>query len=145
MALYHVGGVGVAAPAIGGAVFDLRPAASDRVSIREIAIFLTAATLAGVSLERSTTPGTASTTVVPQAGDPANGAATALVGTAFSVAPVGSGIPLRRGHIPANIGAGIVWTFAYGDLIVASAAPLAVYNRGPAVMGASVFHVTYDE
>lgn len=63
------------------ALIDIRTTASDRVRVLEVGIFNTAATAVICSVERQTTLGTTSATVIPQAGEPGDAAATALVGT----------------------------------------------------------------
>lgn len=145
MVRYHVAGATPAAAA-GAALLDIRAGSAPRLRVLEIGLFNTAATAANpISIERSTTLGTASTTVVPQAGDPADSAATSLIGTAWSVAPASTAVPLRRAVLPANIGAGIIWTFGYGDMVIPGSGSLVVMNRGAAAAGIMSFYVVLDE
>ena len=144
MSRYHVGFV-TAAAAAAAALFDIRTNTTARAKILEIGMFCTAATAVTLSLERQTTLGTASTTVVPQAGEPGDPAATALLGTAWSVAPASTAVPLRRMAIPANIGAGVIWTFGIGDLIIPISSSIIMMNRGGAASGIMTGYVTFDE
>lgn len=144
MARYHVAFTTPAAAA-GAAFADLRAGASDRVRVLEIGLFHTAATASTPSLERSTTLGTTSTTVVPQPGDPAEPACNAVVGTAWSAAPASTAVPMRRVGLPANIGAGIIWTFGYGDLLIPVNGSLVLMNRAAGAAGICTGYITFDE
>ena len=133
------------AAATNAALFDIRSAAGDRVRVLEIGLFSTAATAVTPSLERSTTLGTTSTTVVPQAEEPGDSAATSVVGTAWSGAPASTAVPLRRIALPANIGAGFIWSFGGAGLIIPVSSSLVMMNRlgttGPVMNG----YIVIDE
>lgn len=144
MSRYHVGFT-TAAAAAAAALFDIRTNTTDRAKILEIGIFNTAATAATISLERQTTLGTATTTIVPQQGEPGDPAATILIGTAWSVAPASTAVPLRRFVLTANIGSGIIWTFGLGDLVVPVSSSIILMNRGAAASGILTGYVTFDE
>jgi hypothetical protein len=144
MARYHVAFT-TAAAATNTALVDIRTASTDRVRVLEIGLFNTAATAATVSVERQTTLGTTSTTVVPQAGEPGDPAATVLIGTAWSSAPASTAVPLRRMTVPANIGGGVIWTFGYGDLVIPVSSSILVMNRGAATTGIMVGYFVLDE
>lgn len=144
MARYHVAFTTPAAAA-GAAFADLRSGASDRVRVLEVGLFHTAATASTPSLERSTTLGTASTTVQPQPGEPGDAPCNAVVGTAWSVAPASTAVPLRRVSLPANIGAGIIWTFGFGDLVIPVGASLVLMNRAAGAAGVCAGYITFDE
>lgn len=125
-------------------LFDIRTNAVKRVRVLEIGIFNAAATTTTLQIERSTTIGTASTTVAPQPGDPADVASTALIGTAFSAEPASTSVPMRRIVLPANIAAGIIWTFgANDDLIIPVSSSLIVMAR--VASGVTACYVTLDE
>lgn len=142
MARYQVAGVSATLAAAGN-FFDIRTTSTDRVRVLELGVFLSAATASTVLVARSTTVGTASTTVVPVAGEPGDAAATALVGTAWSAAPATTAVPVRRINFPANIGAGVIWTFGLGDLIIPVSASLLVYSTAAA--SAVNFYCVLDE
>ncbi len=131
MARHHVAFTTPAA-AINAAYVDLRTTASSRARLLEFGFFSTAATANTISLERSTTVGTASTTVIPQPGDVGDATSTTLVGTAWSSAPASTSVPLRQIVLAANVSAGVIWTWNDGDLTVPVSASLVVINRGAA-------------
>lgn len=139
MARYELAFVTPAA-ATNAPLVDIRASATDRVRVLEIGLLSTAATAVTPSIERSTTLGTQTSPVAPQAMDPAEGAATSLVATAWSVAPAGSTtLQFRRAAVPANIGAGFVFTFGGSGLIIPVSSGLVVMNRlgttGPVMNG----------
>ena len=133
------------AAATNAALFDIRTSAGVRTRVLEIGLFSTAATAVTPSLERSTTLGTTSTTVVPQATEPGDPSAVSVIGTAWSVAPASTAVPLRRIALPANIGAGFIWTFGNGGLVIPVSSSLVIMNRlgttGPIMNG----YVVLDE
>lgn len=144
MARYQVGFTTLAS-ATNVALFDIRTGAADRVRVLEIGLWNVAATSVTLSLERQTTLGTTSTTVVPQAGDPAESAATSLIGTAWSVAPASTAVPMRRVVLPANVGAGVIFPFGFGDLVIPVSSSLLIMNRGAASSGIMNGYVLLDE
>jgi hypothetical protein len=144
MARYHAG-FSTPAAAAGAAYADFRTTSTDRAHILEIGLFLNAATASSISLARSTTLGTTSTTVAGVAGEPGEPAATMLVGTAWSGAPAGTGVPIRKITLPANIGAGVVWGFGYNDLIIPISASLVLLNFGAGAGSVLNGYVVWDE
>lgn len=144
MALYSCS-VTTPAAASGAAFAAIRAAASDRVRVTEIGGFLNAATASSVQLVRAATNGTTSTTVVPQANDPADASATSLVATAWSAAPtISTNVPLRRVVLPATAGNGWIWVFPQ-PIIVASTADLLLWNFGGGAASALSLYVVIDE
>lgn len=133
------------AAATNAALFDIRTGATERIRVLEIGLFSTAATTVTPSAERSTTLGTTSTTVVPQPLDTGDATATSVIGTAWSVAPASTAVPLRRIALPANIGAGFIWTFGGSGLVIPTSSSLVIMNRlgttGPVMNG----YVVIDE
>jgi hypothetical protein len=144
MARYHCGFVTPAAAA-GAAFADFRTSSTDRVHVLEIGLFLNAATASSITLARSTTLGTTSTTVVPVAGEPGDPAATMVVGTAWSGAPASTAVPIRKITVPANIGAGVVWGFGYSDLIIPVSASLLLFNFGAGAASVLNGYIVTDE
>lgn len=144
MAIYHTGFT-TAAPATNVAFLDIRTAATPRVRVLEIGIFNTAATTCIVSLERQTTLGTTSTTVVPQPGDTGDATSTVLLGTAWSAAPASTAVPLRRITLSAAIGAGVIWTFGKNDLVIPASSSLILMNRAGTTAGIMTGYVVTDE
>jgi hypothetical protein len=146
MALYSAGVVTPAAAA-SAAYTDLRAhASSDRPYLKRLEITVNAATASSIGLYRSATAGTASTTVVGVAHEPANPAGTALVGTAWSSAPtISSNVPLRRIVTPATAGYPIIWDFVGMEIAIPVGGTLVLWNFGTGA--GSVLHVewTWDE
>ena len=130
MARYSAGFT-TTATAAGAAIIDLRSTSAERLFVREIGLFLAAATASSIGLYRPTTLGTASTTVAGQPCDAADAAATGLVGTAWSVAPASTNVPLRKAALPAAIGNGIIWQFSERNgLVVPVSSSLLLLNWG---------------
>lgn len=144
MAKYHAAFT-TAAAANAAAYVDFRTASTDRAKVLELSISSTAATANLWSLARSTTLGTTSTTVLGQPGDPGDPAATLVLGTAWSVAPASTAVPLRELQGSATIGAGVIWTFALGDLVIPVSSSLVIFNRGGATGAICRGYVTWDE
>lgn len=113
----------------GLAAFDIATAATDRVSVLEIGVFVQTAVALDVSIARTTAVGTRTTptTMAAEGPDPAG---TASMATAWSVAPTISATDLRRAMLPGNIGAGIIWTWAPGQFYIPVSSSIVVVNRG---------------
>ena len=127
----YAAGFTTTATATAAAIADLRTAAGERVYVREIGLFLNAATASAIGLYRPSTLGTASTSVTAVPVDPADAAATASVGTAWSVAPaVSTNVPLRKAQLPAAVGNGIIWQFSDRGLVVPVSSSLLLWNFG---------------
>lgn len=89
MALYELGVVGADPAAGGGAIIAIRTSAAAQARIFEIWASCTGGTGAGITAElaRTTAVGTASTSSLGQATDPADAASNTNIDTAWSVAP----------------------------------------------------------
>ncbi len=130
----------------GDATWELR-SGSDRLYIREIGIFLGAATASIFGLGRPAAIGVTPTSPVTiQAMDPADPAGAAQTAVAWATKPTApaSSIYLRRIGLPAAIGAGVIWTFAPGsELIVPASSSIVIYNL--ATNGVADIYVVVDE
>lgn len=146
MARYTLG-ARTPAPAANAAYADVRAGASRRVNVLEVGVFNTAATASSIGLVRPAGLGTASTTQAPQASNPADPASGVLVGTAWTTAPTLATTPvyLRRAQLPAAVGAGFVWPFAPGELWVASASSLLLWNFATVAGAALDVYLTVEE
>lgn len=147
MALFSVG-VRTAAAAAGAPYLDLRTGTalnSPRAAVREIGIFLTAATLTQLTLARQSTLGTTSTQLGGQATDPGDSATTVVVGTVWSVVPAAFATPLRRVTLPGSIGAGIIWTFGPRELVVPTSGSLILTNVGAAAGPILDAYISWEE
>lgn len=146
MALYSVA-IRTPAAAANAPYADLRTTASDKALIREVGFFLAAATQTSLGLIRPLASGTASTTVLGQAGESSDPAATALLGSAWSAAPTVAATPiyLRRTTLPASIGAGLIWTFGPRDLVVPVSSSLLLWNFGAAAGSALDLYIVWEE
>ena len=128
----HAAGFTTTATVTAAAIADLRSGSGERLYVREIGLFLNAATASSIGLYRPSTLGTASTSVTAVPVDPADAAATGSVGTAWSVAPaVSTNVPIRKAMLPAAIGNGIIWTFPdRNGLVVPVSSSLLLWNFG---------------
>jgi hypothetical protein len=148
MAQTYSVGVRTPAAAAAAAYCALRPhASSDQVYVKEIGLFLSAATATSLGLIRAATVGTATTSVLGQAHQPGAPVATANLDTAWSTAPtVGSNAYLRRLALPATSGIGVIWTFQPGaELIVGVNASVLIWNFGAAAGAALDAYMVWDE
>ena len=135
MALYAVSfrTAAAAATTFGGAgvaYWNLSPASTGRVRVREIGVFNTTATACAVGLSRTTARGTQSTTQVGTPQDAADAASLANFDSAWTVNPTqgAAAAMLRRAMIPAAIGGGIIWVFGPNELIAVSSNGIALVN-----------------
>jgi hypothetical protein len=133
MAWYEIGFT-TTATTTGAAIAAFR--APTRAScLWEIGLFCNAATASQASLLRNTNGSYAASTStsVGQAVLPISPAGTSLVDTAWSAAPtITAASRLRRGQLPATIGAGLIWTFRNGIWVRNATATdiLVLWNEG---------------
>lgn len=118
MARYAVGGRSAATAATADTVAASlwNPHASVRLRVFEIWICKTVATIDNHGIRRTTTRGTAGSTVTPVIANnfqrsvaPVSGALLDLA--LFSAQPTLDGVNIGRWNLPAAIGAGVIWTF----------------------------------
>lgn len=101
------------------------------VRVLEVGIFLTAATASDISLGRPAAVGITPTTptdFLPEHPNDLMPTGTVQMATAWGTAPTAPTNPLRRIMLPANIGAGIIWTFPKG-LAIAASGNLVIWNN----------------
>lgn len=118
---YEAGAVTSAAPLAGTPFFEVRNGATRPIFILELGVSLGAATATNVALIRATAQGTGGTgLLLGQSTDPRSAAGTASVAaSAFTLAPAFTAANmLRRFHLPAAIGAGLIWTWPESDPLV---------------------------
>lgn len=145
MAVYTVA-VRTPAAGAGAAYAVIRAAAADRVRVREIAVFTSAATASSVGLIRTTANGTITTSTLVQAQEPADPAGTCNIDTVWSVAPTIGTIYLRRIALPATASAGIIFTWpSDAPLIVPVSGGIALWNFGGLAGSALDAHILIDE
>ena len=124
---------GAGADAVGCALWN--PHATMDLTVDEVHFFLTTATVTNPGLVRTTTRGTATTTVTPDIDNhderllaPITGA---LLDLDYSADPTIAGPYLHRLNLPAVVGTGFMWVFARGIRVpagtgLALATPVAV-------------------
>lgn len=103
----------------GAAAMEFRVASGARVAIREIGIFLAAATASTYGLGRPAAIGVTPTSpvnVVPQ--DWALPAGLSSTAVAWGTGPTVPAQFLRAASLPAAIGNGIIWTFGVNEFVV---------------------------
>ena len=116
--------------ALTGAPYATINAGTHRVMVREIGLFLNAATASSVALVRPSNTPVASGVVLAVPGDVnAITPVTSLAAT-WGTAPTVGTQYMRRAVIPAAIGNGLIWSFAFGDLIIPISGFLVLWNFG---------------
>jgi len=146
MASIYSLGVRTPAATAGAAYATIHTAASDRAYVREVGIFLSAATASSVALVRSSNTPVASTSALGQAHDTAAPSATVNVDSAWSTAPTVGANYLRRTTLPATIGAGLIWTFPPDAPLILNASQwLVLWNFGIAAGSALDIYCVWDE
>lgn len=145
MPIYTVSGTTPAA-ASGAAYATFHTVASRRAYLREVRIFVTAATASSVGLIRPSNTPVASTSIVPVAYDTNDAAATALLDTAWSTAPtIGANVFLRKSNLANVQGAYDVWTFQPQTLPMAQSTFLVLWNYGGGTGAALDVTFVYEE
>lgn len=140
---YSAGTLTSAAPALNTAFAELR-APTRRLHLLQLEIYLGAATATNFALTRSTVVGTGGSNA--QTGLPEDTNAPAGTGTlqanAFTTAPTFSlTAVLKRGHLAASIGGGVLLVWPESDpLIIPAAGSLVIYT--PVIAGAASISVS---
>jgi len=113
-----------------------------RTSVLELGVFATTAVAGEVGLGRpANTPAGALTGTLVQAGDNSDEAGTTTATTSWATTqPTAPTNPMRRIQLPAVIGAGAVWSWAPGEMIV----PASATSTALVVWQFSMAAVTYD-
>lgn len=140
--------VGGTTPAAGAAASyaTFNTGAARRALIREIGLFTTAATSSSIGLGTPANTPTTSTTITPNPHDAADAASTAVLGTAWSVAPTVPTVFDRKVTLGAAVGAGVIWKLALDErIILAKSAFKVFWNYGGASGSALDMYVEYDE
>lgn len=146
MTIYSLG-FSKTAPGAGTGICMIRPPSTLAAGIREIGVFNSTAVASSVGLVRNATTGTPSTSTLVQAQDPDRPAGQTNIDTAWSAAATVAANYLRKIVLPATIGAGIIWTFAPGELIAENGATsqLMLWNFGAGAAAALECYVVIDE
>jgi hypothetical protein len=120
-----------------GPIVTLVTAASPRAEIREIGVFATTAVAGEVGLGRPAAVGVGALTgSLGQALDAADVAAASTLVTSFATTqPTAPTVPFRRIQLPGTVGAGVVWVWEPGALLVAVSANLVVWQFSAAAVG----------
>jgi hypothetical protein len=131
----------------GVATWELRSTSTDRLRIREIGVFMGAATASTFGLGRPTaigvTPTTPVTVLAEDSGDPAGTGTIALAWATAPTAPTGPNY-IRRVSLPATVGAGIIWSWWNGPgLIVPVSSSIVLFNL--ATNGVADVYAVIDE
>lgn len=143
---YYEVGVTTPAAASAAAYATLHTGANLNCAIREVGVFVTAATSSSIGLIRASNTPVATTSTLGQAQDTVVAASTVNVDTAWSTAPTIGSNYLRKAVLPATIGAGIIWTWPNGDgLVVPVSAWLVLWNFGAAAGSACTAYIVYEE
>lgn len=151
MAIYHatfsIAGVNTANQVL----FNLKTTTSDRAIVREVGIFIEVAPTSApqYSLMRMNAVGTgAITTATVATSDPADGANSVVLETAWATArPTVTGGAFRRTMVPLAIGNGVLFDFTNRGIIVPVSAGLCgvILNASGATLGTHGGYVVWEE
>jgi len=130
-------------------MWQLRAVSTQRMELLELMISVRTAPTTGPSwrLNRGTALGTSSATKTPQAEDPDDVAAAAVLDTAWSVNPTAAADDLREFGHPNSIGSAIVWTWWNKPLRINKSTGLIIINANASGTTAGLLVVTavFDE
>lgn len=130
--------------ASGAAAAELRSTSTDRIFVKEVGIFLAAATASSFGIGRPAAIGVTPTSPVTGTPmDPGNPAGTGQGAVAWGTGPTVPVVFIRRYSVPATIGTGIVFVFAEPGLIIPISSSLVVWNL--ATNGVADVHWEWDE
>jgi hypothetical protein len=146
MASIYTIGARTPAAAAGAAYATIHNTSTDVLYVREIGIFLSAATATSVGLIRPSNTPVATTSQLGQAHDTARPAGTGNIDTAWSTAPTIGTLYLRRITLPATVGAGVIWAFPPDMPLILNASQwLVLWNFGGSAGAACDVYATWDE
>ena len=149
----YTASLNLAAAAAGAALAELKAGTKNQLLVREIGLFLTAATSTTVGLARATAQGTPTTSQAGLQFNTDDAAGEALLESVWSAAPTFAAPRMRRIVLPATIGASVVWSFVNErspnddrkPLIVKPSTSLVLVNDGGAAAGILAAYITWDE
>ena len=113
---------------IAAACYELRSAASDRVHLMELGLFIGAATASTYGLGRPAAIGVTPTAPVTVQAHEADPAGTAQAAVAWGTGPTVPAQFFRVVTLPAVIGSGIIWTFGANGIVIPISSSLVVWN-----------------
>lgn len=151
MALYHATFSIAGVNATNQVLFNLKASATDRCIVREVGMFLEVlpTNAPQYSLMRMNADGTGGTTAATIGlSDPADGAASAALGTAWvTLRPTVTGGAFRRSSVPLAIGNGVVFDFTNRGIIVPVSAGFCgvIINASGATVGTHGGYVVWEE
>jgi hypothetical protein len=131
--LYEASGT-VTTGAAAGPIAAFIASASAKPDLREIGLFAATAVSGTILIGRPAANVTTTTTMLGQALDPGDPAATCSLTTVLPTAGTVPANPFRRFVLPATIGAGIVWVWGINELSVAASAQLTLWQTSTAAV-----------
>jgi hypothetical protein len=139
MAHIYEGSVTKTTGAAAGPIATIATSSSLRAEIREIGIFATTAVAGEIGVGRPAAAGTGSvTSVTPQPLDAADVAGVQFLVTSYATSqPTVPAVPFRRAQIAGVVGAGLVFVWQPGELIIPVSSSIVVWQY-------SALAVTYD-
>jgi len=126
------------------AAWDVKAGATIRAKVMELGINLGAATTSTYGIGRSANTPVQTSPVLLQQEDPNDGAFVTGCAVAWGTAPTVPAQFFRRVSLPATIGAGIIWTFPRGLVLVTGGSSLVCWNLATNSASTNV-HVVADE
>jgi hypothetical protein len=146
MPSFYTNGFSTPAAAAGAPYATIHTGSTLVAEIREIGIFLNAATSSSIGLIRAANSPVASTSQLGQAQDASRPASTVNVDTAWSTAPTIGSIYLRKVTLPATAGAGLIWTWMPDEpLVISVSSWLVIWNYGGSAGSVLNGYVTWLE
>jgi hypothetical protein len=132
--------------AAAGPITTLVTTSGERAEVKEIGIFATTAVAGEVGLGRPAAAGVgAATGTTGQATDSADVAGSAILASTFGTTqPTAPTNFMRRIQLPAVIGAGVVWAWDRGELIVPISANLTIWQISAAAVGYDTYVKWYE-
>lgn len=151
MALYQATFSIAGVNAVNGVLFNLKTPATDRAILREVGMFIEVASTNApqYGLMRMNAVGTGTiTTATAALSDPADGAASAALETAWATTrPTVTGGAFRRAMVANTIGNGVIFDFTNRGLVVPLSAGLCgvMINASGATVGTHGGYVVWEE
>lgn len=116
---FEAGATSVLVAATATPIVAMRAPATEQMKLRELGIFLQAATATRLGLVRATVVSVTPTgNFAGQNKNPGSPASGSTLVTGWTTIPTAAGTPFRRVSLPAAIGAGIIWTWPADDPLI---------------------------
>lgn len=133
------------ATASGANLWDLAAPAAQPLRVLELHIFMNTAVATKVGLFRTSAIGTRTSPTTYNNEDPGDQTPVATSALTFSVQPTLASTAVRRATLPANVGAGFIWTWGPRGLVIAKSGSIVLANTAGATIGLMEVTAVVDE